>query len=208
MLEQLDILARGSVPLIRACEAALSEATDWILNVNRDRSIFTWPSRHRKAQKEKRKDEKVVATTKLEEVTGDLQSALDDFCIARLEIIKPYKHLFDPTHPEEGRRGKVNLHVCMYLRMLIDNGLQMHFRSLFQNFVAQYHVIEFSEALLKLLRLMEELDKSRQKRRLWYPHLTSMVDHFRHTHKDKHLTDGDDGDENDGEFAPYSSLDP
>ncbi|OXG24105.1 hypothetical protein C361_02654 [Cryptococcus neoformans Tu259-1] len=189
VLEQLDILARGSVPLIRACEAALSEATDWILNVNRDRSIFTWPSRHRKAQKEKRKDEKVVATTKLEEVTGDLQSALDDFCIARLEIIKPYKHLFDPTHPEEGRRGK------------------MHFRSLFQNFVAQYHVIEFSEALLKLLRLMEELDKSRQKRRLWYPHLTSMVDHFRHTHKDKHLTDGDDGDENDASFEQEEEED-
>lgn len=83
----------------------------------------------------------------------------------------------------------------------------MHFRSLFQNFVAQYHVLEFSEALLNLLRLMEELDKSRQKRRLWYPHLTSMIDHFRHSHKDKHLTDGDDGHENDGELTPYNSLD-
>lgn len=120
-MEQLDILARGSVPLIRACEAALSEATDWILNVNRDRSIFTWPNRHRESQKEKRRDEKVIATTKLEEVTGHLQSALDDFHIARLEIVKPYKHLFDPTHPEEGRRGKVNPHVCtLYLKLLID----------------------------------------------------------------------------------------
>lgn len=84
----------------------------------------------------------------------------------------------------------------------------MHFRSLFQNFVAQYHVIEFAEALLKLLRLMEELDKSRQKRRLWYPHLTTMADHFRHSHKGKHLTGGDDGHENEGEFTLYSSPDP
>lgn len=55
---------------------------------------------------------------------------------------------------------------------------------------------------------MEELDKSRQKRRLWYPHLTTMADHFRHSHKDKHLTGGDDGHENEGEFTPYSSPDP
>lgn len=114
MLEQLDILARGSAPVIRACEAALLEATDWILNVNRDRKIFPWPSEHRKARKEKGTDEKIVATTRLEEVTGHLQSALDDFCVTRLEIIQPYKHLFDPTHPEdEGHRGKVSLPVCM-----------------------------------------------------------------------------------------------
>lgn len=114
MLEQLDILARGSAPVIRACEAALSEATDWILNVNRDRKIFPWPSQHRKARKEKERDEKDVAITRLEEVTGHLQSALDDFCVTRLEIIQPYKHLFDPTHPEDGgHRGKASLHVCM-----------------------------------------------------------------------------------------------
>ncbi|KIR40091.1 hypothetical protein I307_04809 [Cryptococcus deuterogattii 99/473] len=190
VLEQLDILARGSAPVIRACEAALSEATDWILNVNRDRKIFPWPIQHRKARKEKERDEKDVAITRLEEVTGHLQSALDDFCVTRLEIIQPYKHLFDPTHPEDGgHRGK------------------MHFRSLFQNFVAQYHVIEFAEALLKLLRLMEELDKSRQKRRLWYPHLSTMVDHFRHSHKDKHLTGGDDGHENEVAFEQEEEED-
>ncbi|WVQ83523.1 hypothetical protein IAT38_005664 [Cryptococcus sp. DSM 104549] len=192
VLEQLGILARGSVPVIRACEAALSEANEWILNVNHDRRLLSVPvqkfmfgksgdaSVGEKGQQQKNG----VECSRLSEVTGNLQSALDDFQVTRLEIVRPYRHLFDPNHPsEEGRRhGKI------------------HFRGLFQNFVAQYHLMEFSQSLLKLLRLMEELDKTRQKRRFWYPHVSSMIEHFHASHKKKHLTDGDDGHDNDAAF--------
>ncbi|KAK8861286.1 hypothetical protein IAR55_002105 [Kwoniella newhampshirensis] len=187
VLAQLDILARGCLPVIRACEAALSAATGWILNVNSDRKLF---SLHHKSKGTTPLTDGASTTEKngaqrrkLEEVVGNLQSALDDFCIARLEIIKPYRHLFDPAHPaDEEAHGK------------------MHFRSLFQNFVAQYHLIEFTESLLKLLRLMEEFDRTRQKRRFWYPDFASMLLHVRQSHKDKHLTDGDDGHDNDAAF--------
>ncbi|OCF58351.1 hypothetical protein L486_04383 [Kwoniella mangroviensis CBS 10435] len=189
VLEQLNILARGCLPVIRACEAALSTSTSWILNVNRDRRVI--PKLHKKRQdqisangsSEKRSPE---AINKLIQVTNDLQAALDEFCVIRVEVIKPYRHLFDPNHPaDEGIHGSD----------------KTNFRGLFQNFVAQYHLIEFTEALLNLLRQMQELDKSRQRRRFWYPRMSNLLAHLRHTHKEKHLTDGDDGHDNDAAFS-------
>nr|XP_031859088.1 uncharacterized protein CI109_005438 [Kwoniella shandongensis]KAA5526160.1 hypothetical protein CI109_005438 [Kwoniella shandongensis] len=191
VLAQLDILARGCLPVIRASEAALSAATQWILNVNRDRNLFSSSTKSKSNSAKvggSQSNEKTgeVKQNKLEEVVGKLQSALDEFRIARLEIIKPYRHLFDPAHPaEEDVHGK------------------QHFRGLFQNFVAQYHLIEFTESLLKLLRLMEELDRTRDRRRLWYPELASMIFHFKQSHREKHLTDGDDGNDNDAAFERY-----
>ncbi|WWC68937.1 uncharacterized protein I206_102873 [Kwoniella pini CBS 10737] len=189
VLEQLNILSRGCLPVIKACEAALSTSTNWISNLNRDRKII--PRFHTKAKQAilaNGTNEKIYNedTNNLARVIKDLQAALDEFCIARVEVIKPYRHLFDPNHPaDEGIHGRD----------------KTNFRGLFQNFVAQYHLIEFTEALLNLLRQMQELDKSRQKRRFWYPRMSNLLAHLRHTHKDKHLTDGDDGHDNDAAFS-------
>ncbi|WVW79680.1 hypothetical protein I302_101649 [Kwoniella bestiolae CBS 10118] len=189
VLEQLNILARGCLPVIRACEAALSASTSWISNLNRDRRVIPKFPQGKKKQisadelNEKRSPEDM---NKLKKVTEDLQSALNEFCVIRVEVIKPYRHLFDPNHPaDEGIHGSD----------------KTNFRGLFQNFVAQYHLIEFTEALLNLLRQMQELDKTRQRRKFWYPRMSNLLAHLRHTHKEKHLTDGDDGHDNDAAFS-------
>jgi hypothetical protein len=171
-LEQLDRLAGCSLPLIRACEVALSTANRWILNVNSDRHFV----RHEDAN------------CPLDEATAGLQNSLDDFHIRRLEVVRAYGHIFDPSHPgpEDDRRRR-----------------SPHFRGMFQNFVAQYHLIEFGEALIKLLRLMEDLDRTRPTRRFWYPKPMTLLAHLRSSHKDRHLTDGDVEDhENDPAFNP------
>ncbi|TYJ59015.1 hypothetical protein B9479_000003 [Cryptococcus floricola] len=178
VLEQLDILARGCVPVIRGCQSALTKASQWIMNVNHDRHIMTWASQQTQNHKKGAPDDA------LSQVIATLQGALDDFQISRCQIIQPYKHLFDPNYPTEtGLRGK------------------MHFRGLFQNFVAQYHLIEFSTALLELLRMMQDLDRSRPDRRLWFPRISSMLSHLQHSQKEKHLTEGDEeGHDNDAAF--------
>ncbi|WWC87577.1 uncharacterized protein L201_002467 [Kwoniella dendrophila CBS 6074] len=189
VLEQLYILARGCLPVIKACEAALSASTAWITNLNRDRRVIPkLIHRHKeKIPANGSSDEKVTETINdLLLVTNELQAALDTFTTVRVEVIKPYRHLFDPNHPADDS---------------IHGHDKTHFRGLFQNFVAQYHLIEFTEALLALLRQMQELDKSRQKRRFWYPRWSTLLAHIRHTHTEKHLTDGDDGHDNDAAFS-------
>ncbi|WVR04089.1 hypothetical protein IAU60_001088 [Kwoniella sp. DSM 27419] len=187
VLEQLNILARGSLPVIRACESALSASTDWILNVNRDRHFI----RKVKTRTEKSLDEsenipRATPLEKLEAITRELQAALDRFADERKEVIRPYKHLFDPAHPADDS---------------VHGDGKTHFRGLFQNFVAQYHLIEFTEALLRLLRQMQEMEKNRPTRRFWYPHITTLLAHIRHSHDETHLTDGTDGHDNDAAFS-------
>jgi hypothetical protein len=85
VLEQLDLLAKGSLPLIKACQLGLAGAIAWILVINKNRT----------------------PASRVGMVTAQLQSALEDFHEARLAIIKPYRHLFDPAHPLEDGHGKV-----------------------------------------------------------------------------------------------------
>ncbi|OCF42538.1 hypothetical protein I317_03654 [Kwoniella heveanensis CBS 569] len=186
VLQQLNILARGSLPVIRSCEAALSASISWILNVNRDRRIIPPVTSKKDSVEDEKAKGPQTSLERLQKVTDHLQAALDEFSEVRKEVIKPYRHLFDPAHPaEEAMHG---------------HG-KTHFRGLFQNFVAQYHLIQFTEALLTLLRQMQEFETARPKRRFWYPHLTSLILHVRHSHQEKHLTDGDDGNENDAAFS-------
>jgi hypothetical protein len=60
----------------------------------------------------------------LEDATSGLQRALDDFHVRRLEVVKAYNHIFDPNYPAPD-----------------DERRKAHFRGLFQNFVAQYHLV-------------------------------------------------------------------
>lgn len=66
-------------------------------------------------------------------------------------------------------------------------------------FVAQYHLIEFAEALLRLLRMLEDLNKTRVSKRFWYPRLATLLAHLRQSHAERHVTDGEEGNDNDGE---------
>lgn len=68
-------------------------------------------------------------------------------------------------------------------------------------FVAQYHLIEFAEALLRFLRMLEDFDKSRARRRFWYPRPSVLLAHLKQSHAEGHLTEGDDGNDNDGEWG-------
>jgi hypothetical protein len=93
ILEQLDLLAEGSLPLIQACQKGIATSIKWLLTANRDRHIIPLPVR--KATKVEEK----AAKDSVEEVTANLQSQLNDYHRARLAVVKPYGHIFDPAHP-------------------------------------------------------------------------------------------------------------
>jgi hypothetical protein len=93
VLEQLNLLADGSLPLIRACQQALSTSVKWLQTANRDRHVLPLPVFKKVAEDEQARKDGV------EEVTANLQSMLDDFHMARLAVVKPYAHIFDPAHP-------------------------------------------------------------------------------------------------------------
>jgi hypothetical protein len=71
----------------------------------------------------------------LQEASASLQSALDDFQKGRLQILMPFRHLFDPNHPPVDLTNKVS-----NCRLIVADR-QMSYRGLFQNFVAEYHVV-------------------------------------------------------------------
>jgi hypothetical protein len=52
-------------------------------------------------------------------------------------------------------------------------------------------------AVLKLLRHMEELDRSRPSRRFWYPKPWTFLKHLHGSHQERHITDGEDDNDND-----------
>lgn len=118
------------------------------------------------------------------ETSGHLRKTLEEFREHRCEVIKPYLHLFDPAHPRH--HGGSSLSRIQHM-------------GLYYCFVAQYHLIEFSEAVLKLLDAMNEKDAQRQKRRLWCPDPVSLFRQFRESaHRDQEdgPEDGAEADEN------------
>jgi hypothetical protein len=65
--------------------------------------------------------------------------------------------------------------------------------------------IEFSESLLDLLDHMQTLDDVAGPKRLWYPKPMKLLEHFRRSHQDRHVTDGEDEHENDRECESWPS---
>jgi hypothetical protein len=63
--------------------------------------------------------------------------------------------------------------------------------------------IEFAQALLRLLRALENYDKIRTKSRYWYPQPLEVWQHMCGTHQDTHKTDGEEGHDNDVAFANF-----
>lgn len=89
VVRQLDLMAEAALPVVSCCRKGLEVACDWLNNANRtDNSTSTH-------------------LEKLEEASASLQSALDDFKMGRLQILMPFRHLFDPNHPPVDLTNKV-----------------------------------------------------------------------------------------------------
>jgi len=78
ILEHLNLLAVAAQPLISACQHGLTAVIKWIKVCNKASAEHD----HR-----------------AQEMTGQLQNALNDFRVARLAAVRPYRHVFDPAHP-------------------------------------------------------------------------------------------------------------
>lgn len=91
---------------------------------------------------------------------GVLGVMLSEFKDHRTEVTKPYRHLFDPSQPPSSTPPTQH-------------------KGLYYCFVAQYTLVEFTEALLKFMSRIIEVDDKRQQRRLWFPNPMSLFGQFR-----------------------------
>ena len=94
-----------------------------------------------------------------------LDDALEQYRTRRLEALASYRRAFATGEEEEYRR--------------------LHFRNLFQSFVAQYHLIEFAESILDLLQALEKLKTLRTKRRIWLPRFRDLLAHTKRVHVER-----------------------
>lgn len=164
MVEQLELLSIASLPLVKAVRQALIIASTWSQMSDRKRHANSRSFLTR---------------------SGDLRVMLEEFRENRVEVIKPYRHLFDPSHPRHHSSSSIS---------------RVQHMGLYYCFVAQYHLIEFAEAVLKLLDAMNDTDNQRQTRRLWCPDPLSLFRSFRESaHKDQQ-----DGPEDGAENEPSS----
>ncbi|BEI80174.1 hypothetical protein CcaverHIS002_0107030 [Cutaneotrichosporon cavernicola] len=79
-IEQLELLAKGALPLVKALRAGITTACTW--------SVTSDKKRHAEARD-------VLSTTAL------LRVALAEFKEHRGVVTRPYRHLFDPTHKRD-----------------------------------------------------------------------------------------------------------
>lgn len=110
-------MAEATLPVVKGCRNGLEVASRWLNNAN-----------HPKKTSAGDFDD-------LQEASASLQSALDDFQKGRLQILMPFRHLFDPNHPPVDLTNKVGT------PRLNVTDREMSYRGLFQNFVAEYHVV-------------------------------------------------------------------
>jgi hypothetical protein len=86
-------MAEAALPVVKRCREGLEVVSSWLNSSNRkDGSSATHLER-------------------LEEASSTLQSALDDFKMGRLQILMPFRHLFDPNHPPVDLTNKVCEHL-------------------------------------------------------------------------------------------------
>jgi len=90
VVRQLDLMAEAALPVVEACRKGLEVATSWLNTSNRPDSSTT------------------THLDRLEQASASLQSALDDFKTGRLQILMPFRHLFDPNHPPVDLTQKVD----------------------------------------------------------------------------------------------------
>jgi hypothetical protein len=96
----------------------------------------------------------------------------------RLEVIRPFAHLFDPSVPRLDSRDQRPTH-----------------RGLYWGFYYQWSLMNFADGLVSLMRDFVALEKKRKNVRLWFPVLPSFASWRTYFHHDE-------VDEEDPEFIP------
>jgi hypothetical protein len=94
-------MAEAALPVVSCCRKGLEVACSWLNNAHRTDSSTS------------------THLEKLEEASSSLQSALDDFKMGRLQILMPFRHLFDPNHPPVDLTNKVSHDNRMSIRLLM-----------------------------------------------------------------------------------------
>lgn len=74
-------MADAALPIVQSCRTGLEIVSDWLRNVDR-------PERMSNA-----------GESRLAVAIRTLQEALENFETGRLQILLPFRHLFDPNHP-------------------------------------------------------------------------------------------------------------
>ena len=97
ILEQLNLLANASLPLVMVLERSLSAVVEWLTQ----QYGFPWSHRRDTASDTVRAKSALVIGVK-----ADLEIALQEFHSARLVVVKPYSHLFDSANPQFGESKK------------------------------------------------------------------------------------------------------
>ncbi|KAH9487318.1 hypothetical protein JR316_0001391 [Psilocybe cubensis] len=141
----VPILASSSLNLRQASESAIVCLVDWFQECNSHR----WMAFISKSSPESiaKRHEKLVKELE------NLQNALTEFrTVERVQLIKPYERFFDPK-----------------TRLLLTNCDMFTSRSLYICFVFIDTIDAFSEAIVKMLKIVTEIDAQRPKPKVWFP---------------------------------------
>jgi hypothetical protein len=97
-IRQFGLLGKSSLPLVQAIVAALKEAVAWHLQVDKDRSVYRGMLGLRRTEQERG-----GASHHHQAVTSELETALERYRhVDRLEILNPFRALFDVTCRGDG----------------------------------------------------------------------------------------------------------
>ncbi|GLB35374.1 putative ER transporter, 6TM, N-terminal [Lyophyllum shimeji] len=162
--------------LLNRCRGALLTITGWLDRLHEGRIRYLWETREIKAKWERE-------LTEHQRVRDELSAALEIFrSQERHRVLDPYRPAFDAEHdPTE------------------DHDLPAH-RYLFQAFVYQFHLIQFTNIVLEMLDQMIGLQHARKTQRLWHP--AARVDWWR----DWNLAEQERGEDEDPD--KIQGLDP
>lgn len=81
VIRQLDLMGDAALPVVQQCRIGLEVVSDWLDHVDKPSKMTT------------------VEASGLPQTIAALQQALDGFKTNRLQILLPFRHLFDPNHP-------------------------------------------------------------------------------------------------------------
>lgn len=169
IIQQLDLLAFSASPLVQQMTISFKGAISWLDQIKKERNVVRNMLRLGFSQEAINQ-----SSLKHSKMVQDLENALENFKkVDRLIVLQPYRHLLDPKHPPS---EEVNYRTLKH-------------RALFWDFLFSYHVIEYSTALLALLKTMQKLEADRQEKKLWWPKLSITWGYFR---KPEHNDENDD----------------
>ncbi|KAL7418186.1 hypothetical protein BDY24DRAFT_437656 [Mrakia frigida] len=177
---QLHLLAHSSIPLVEAVNNALQHGSEWAARINKDRSFFSSGKSSRgKAFEEENK-----------KISETLEREIEDYKrTGRLEVLDPYKHFFDPSHPPPDEEQ---------LRKIPH-------RDLYWCYQMQFTLLAYASAVQALVKEQETIELLRPKKKLWFPKPAFPTGFFTSPNKDEDEQDaGVDDPENIPGLQPRS----